>query len=165
MRRPAPHSSLPTIPAVTKKAPRKTTTASLMRWRGSSGGNAGTPTNRPGNSRSSIGVDVESQESGSRKGHQIAPPPPGGGLAERCDKVIVGLGPRRRTVAILQLTGNKDHRVAGDRELARAGLAPWIDFCFAIVAYLKRRNPLRSGLGQRIQHHLESEWKALIRIG
>src|ERR1700691_1235651 len=124
MRPRAPHSTSPTIPVVTKKAPRKTTMASLTRWPGYSRDNAGTPTNRSGSNQPSIRVDAESQRFGSRKGNQIAAPPPGGGIAERCDKVIVGLCPRRRTVAVLQLAGSEDHRIARNRELTGAGLAP-----------------------------------------
>jgi hypothetical protein len=58
----------------------------------------------------------------------------------RCDEIVVGLCPRRCAAPILQLTRDEDHGIAGDRELARAGLAPQIELGLAVVADLKRRN-------------------------
>src|SRR5579864_276022 len=117
-----------------------------MRSPGNSRVSAGTRTNQSGNSdcaarERSVRVQVKLQGPGSHEGHLIAPPPPGGGFAERGNQIVVRLRPRRRTVAALQLAGNEDHRIARDRELACPGLAPQIELRLAIVADLKRRNP------------------------
>src|SRR5579871_3176303 len=97
-----------------------------MRWRRNSRANAGIPTSRPGNDErsQSVGVDAEAQGFRSDKGHQIAAPPPGRDLAERCGNFVVGLRLCRRTVAALQLARNEDDGVSRDRKLTHTRLAP-----------------------------------------
>ena len=108
----------------------------------------------PSTERSAQLVLSGSAAFGSDEGDEIALPLPGGGLAQRRDQVVVGLRPRRRTGAILQRTGDKDHGVAGHRKLALAALAPQFEHDLAVVADLQVRQSLRSGLTRRVQRHL-----------
>jgi hypothetical protein len=61
-----------------------------------------------------VGIDSKSQRPGSDERHHVAPPLPGSGLTQRRDQFIVSLRPRRRAIAILQLTGYENHGIARD---------------------------------------------------
>jgi len=135
-----------------------------MRWRRNSRASAGMPINRRGNRPFSIdlgliGIESESQRSGSDERNEIVLPLPGRSLAQRRHQFIVGLCPRRRAGTILQRSGDKDHGIAGHRKLALTGLAPQVERRLAVVADLQRRKPISSPNGNPSSARAGMTWK------
>src|ERR1700741_4193218 len=83
-----------------------------------------------------VRVDPEAQLLRAHQGDEVALAPPGRGIAERGDQIVVGLRAIRRAVSALHRAGDEDDGVAGHRELALAALAPELEHHLAVVADL-----------------------------
>ena len=86
-----------------------------------------------------------------------------GGLVS--DQIIIGLGLLGRTGTVLHRAGDKDHGIAGDRELALAALAPELEHDLAVVADIEIGHAFGAGQPRGIQRHLHAERKAVGGFG
>src|SRR5262249_33863722 len=109
----------------------------------------------------SIRIDPKPQRSAADERHVVALPFPGGGFGERCDQFVIELRLGRRTGAVLDLAGDEDHAVAGDRELSLAALAPELEHDLAVVTDVEVGDALGAGLARGIERHFHAERKAV----
>src|SRR5262249_6058950 len=112
----------------------------------------------------SMRIDPEPQRLAADERHIVALAIPGGGFAERCDQFVIELRLVRWTAAILDLAGDEDHGVAGDRELPLAALAPELQHDLAMVTDVEVGHALGARQARGIERHLHAERKLLGRF-
>ena len=88
-------------------------------------------------------------------------PLPGGGFAQGRDQFIIELRLVRRTGAVIDRAGDKDHGIARDRKLSLAALAPELQHDLAMVADIEVGHALGARLARCIERHLHAERKTV----